>query len=29
MKEFYLLLIFFGIMIAICFLMGWYNGVLI
>ena len=29
MKELYLLLMFFGVMVAICLLLGWYNGVLI
>jgi len=29
MEELYLLLMFFGVIIAICLLLGWYNGVLI
>jgi hypothetical protein len=29
MKELYFLLMFFGVMIAICILLGWYKGVLI
>jgi len=29
MKELYLLLMFFGVMVAICLLLGWYNKVLI
>jgi len=29
MEELYLLLMLFGVIIAICLLLGWYNGVLI
>ena len=28
MKEIYLLIILFGVMIGVAFLLGWYNGVL-